>query len=100
MPVFRNPRHSWRGACQDIERERPVKTTTETTWRDQQLSLVLNRIDQYEKDQNYPEEYRTSPITSEDEFNSLLMDRKKLCDYPESVDFPFGQRPQLSGVAS
>lgn len=70
----------------------------ERLWRDTSLNKVLNRIDQYEKDQDYPVELRTSPIQSNDEFLKLLNDRKLLSDYPESIDFPFGERPILSGL--
>lgn len=71
----------------------------EREWRDVNLSKVLSRIDQYEKDQNYPENLRTSPIQSHDDFLLLLNDRKVLSDYPSAIDFPFGERPLLSGLA-
>ncbi|MDW6005505.1 hypothetical protein [Vibrio mangrovi] len=79
----------------DIEKERLYKAAVEKNWRDEQLRNVLDRIDQYEKDQNYEEAYRTSPL-SETEYAGLLGYRKLLCDYPESEDFPFGERPELS----
>ncbi|PMP51654.1 hypothetical protein [Vibrio splendidus] len=72
----------------------------ETSWRDGELEKVLNRIDQYEKDQSYPEEFRTSPIQSHDDFLLLLNDRKVLSDYPDLETFPFGERPVLSGLAN
>ncbi|MFN3019207.1 hypothetical protein ACK1CN_25020 [Vibrio coralliilyticus] len=72
----------------------------EIQWRDAELTKVLNRIDQYEKDQNYPEELRTSPIKSNEDFLKLLEDRKMLSDYPNNESFPFGERPQLSGLAN
>ncbi|MCJ8348311.1 hypothetical protein [Moritella sp.] len=70
---------------------------TEIQWRDTELSKILNRVDQYEKDQNYPVELRTSPFTAE-QFNQLLQDRKLLCDYPSVDNFPFVERPKLSGL--
>ncbi|MEI8631419.1 hypothetical protein P4S72_03375 [Vibrio sp. PP-XX7] len=72
----------------------------ETKWRDAELVRVLNRIDQYEKDQNYPEALRTSPIKSSDDFLLLLNDRKVLSDYPDAETFPCGERPVLSGLAT
>jgi len=73
---------------------------SETQWRDGELAKVLNRIDQYEKDQSYPESLRTSPIKTNEDFLMLLNDRKLLSDYPESQDFPTGERPILSGLAT
>ncbi|QUM81660.1 hypothetical protein HWV01_15910 [Moritella sp. 5] len=70
---------------------------TEINWRDSELIKVLNRIDQYEKDQNYPAELRTSPFTAE-QYNQLLQDRKLLSDYPSVEIFPFVERPVLSGL--
>lgn len=84
----------------DKERELPVKSAQETAWRDAELLKVLNRIDQYEKDKNYPAELRTSPINSEDAFLNLLKDRKLLSDYPQCEGFPFVDRPTLSGLAT
>lgn len=84
----------------DIERERPVKTAEERHWRDGKLASVLSRIDQYEKDKNYPAELRASPIKSEDDFLKLLSDRKLLSDYPSTENFPFGTRPMLSNIIS
>ncbi|AYV22357.1 hypothetical protein [Vibrio mediterranei] len=74
------------------------KQIEERLWRDSVLDKVLSRIDQYEKDQNYPEELRTSPIKSHDDFVLLLNDRKLLSDYPDTENFPFGDRPTLSGL--
>lgn len=79
----------------DIERHRPFKEEEERDWRDATLQSVLNRIDQYEKDQGYPENLRTS-LLDEAGLLALLVDRKTLCDYPESENFPFGDRPSLS----
>lgn len=73
--------------------------SVEIRWRDIELHKVLNRIDQYEKDQRYPEEYRTSPIKSHEDFALLLSARKLLSDYPDMETFPFGDRPTLSGLA-
>ncbi|CAM3170114.1 hypothetical protein [Moritella viscosa] len=82
----------------DIERERPVKIAAERNWRDGKLTQLLSRIDQYEKDKNYPAELRTSPIKSEADFLKLLSDRKLISDYPDSEAFPFGSRPSLSNL--
>ncbi|EDL52610.1 hypothetical protein VSAK1_13726 [Vibrio mediterranei AK1] len=82
------------------ELHRPDKEQQEIAWRDIELTNVINRIEQYEGDQSYPVELRTSPIKSEDEFMQLLQDRKLLSDYPETPDFPFGDRPTLSGLAT
>ena len=71
----------------------------EREWRDDELAKVLNRIDQYEKDQSYPENLRTSPINTHDDFILLLNDRKVLSDYPDAANFPNGERPLLSGLA-
>ncbi|WP_170921615.1 hypothetical protein [Vibrio paracholerae] len=84
----------------DIERHRPFKVAEEKQWRDGELTKVLDRIDQYEKDQSYPAELRTSPIKTEADYLKLLQDRKTLSDYPESDGFPFGQRPTLSSTAN
>lgn len=83
----------------DVEIHRPYKTQEEKLWRDDALKAVLDRIDQYEKDQGYPTDLRTSSLT-ESEFYELLVDRKALCDYPQSNDFPFGERPVLSQLTS
>lgn len=82
----------------DIDLERPVKTIAERHWRDSELANALSRIDQYEKDKNYPEVLRTSPIKSDADFLKLLQDRKVLSDYPDTPDFPFCTRPTLSGL--
>lgn len=79
----------------DIEKERHYQTSVEKNWRDEQLRNVLDRIDQYEKDQNYEPHYRTSSL-SDTEYLGLLGYRKLLCDYPDSDGFPFGERPVLS----
>lgn len=84
----------------DIERHRPVKIEEEKAWRNHELTKIMSRIDQYEKDQQYAVELRTSPIENNDQFLRLLQDRKALCDYPEAQDFPFSKRPNLSGVAN
>ncbi|MGF1745238.1 XkdW family protein [Vibrio minamisatsumaniensis] len=81
------------------EKQIANKQLEERAWRDSMLDKVLSRIDQYEKDQGYPEELRTSPIKSHDDFLRLLNDRKVLSDYPDSETFPFGERPILSGLA-
>lgn len=71
----------------------------EISWRDSELNKTLNRIDQYEKDQSYPENLRTSPIKTNEDFLLLLNDRKLLSDYPDTDNFSFGDRPTLSGLA-
>lgn len=83
----------------DQERHRPFKSEEEKAWRNGKLTSVINRIDQYEKDQSYPEELRTSPIKNEEQFLQLLHDRKVLSDYPDADGFPFAERPGLSGLA-
>jgi len=75
------------------------KETKERDWRDLMLAKVLNRIDQYEKDQSYADEYKTSSLTVE-QYTSLLKDRKKLCDYPDTDGFPEVDRPKLSGIVA
>ncbi|USE02732.1 hypothetical protein JKJ11_24110 [Vibrio sp. SCSIO 43133] len=92
-----NDNTSWQ---YDIERHRPFKIAEEKNWRAIELDKVINRIDQYEKDQNYPIELRTSPIASDADFLLLLEDRKILSDYPDSENFPFGERPTLSNLAN
>ncbi|XDF78829.1 hypothetical protein AAFX60_006910 [Aliivibrio fischeri] len=79
------------------ELERPIKIIQEREWRDNQLNIVLSRIDQYEKDKNYPVELQTS-LLSESQFLELLNDRKLLCDYPQQQGFPFCERPTLNGA--
>ncbi len=90
---------SWLGDewVYDQELERPIKSATEKDWRNAKLKMVLDRIDQYEKDLTYPEDLRTSPFDS-DQYTCLLKDRKLLSDYPACADFPFGERPDLSGL--
>ncbi len=80
----------------DIERHRPLKAAEEKQWRDAKLHKILSRIDQYEKDQSYPTELRTSPIRTKEDYLKLLEVRKSLSDYPDRSDFPFGDRPDLS----
>lgn len=80
----------------DIERHKQLKGMEEKQWRNEAMTRVINRIDQYEKDQNYPIELRTSPIKNETDFHKLLADRKALSDYPTSANFPFSERPKLS----
>ena len=91
---------SWTGEQfeYDKERHRPVKASEETSWRNALLTEVVNRIDQYEKDQHYPTELRTSPINDHNDFLKLLKDRKLLSDYPDTEEFPFSSRPTLSGL--
>ncbi|MEZ9503240.1 hypothetical protein AB4154_11550 [Vibrio sp. 10N.286.51.B11] len=79
--------------------QRPNKTESELDWRNSLLVKVLDRIDQYEKDQSYPSGLRTSPFTIE-QYNLLLLDRKLLSDYPNVEGFPFCERPTLSGLAT
>lgn len=89
--------HTWDDIQKDIAPPQPKKDeiiATEIIWRDSQLSVVLNRIDQYEKDQGYPVELRTSPLTAE-QYNKLLQDRKLLSDYPSVKNFPLVERPVL-----
>ncbi|WP_076589688.1 hypothetical protein [Vibrio ostreicida] len=88
------------GWAYDIECHRPIKEKEEKQWRDRALKEVLNRIDQYEKDQQYPEALRTSPINSDADLLKLIEDRKVLSDYPDTEHFPFGERPTLSGLAN
>lgn len=97
-----SPFDSWidNGWKYDIERHRPFKISEEKQWRDDMLVKVLNRIDQYEKDKNYPQELRTSPIQTESDFLKLVEERKILSDYPSNNDFPFGLRPVLSSLSS
>lgn len=80
------------------ELELEFKTHQEREWRNEELTKVLSRIDQYEKDQSYPVELQTSPLTQV-QYMSLLRDRKALSGYPQSSDFPFGERPQLESEA-
>ncbi len=61
----------------------PIKRASKSNGEMANFDKVLNRIDQYQKDQSYPEEYRTSPITSHNDFLLLLADRKLLSDYPD-----------------
>ncbi|MEL7290428.1 MAG: hypothetical protein AAGJ78_04750 [Pseudomonadota bacterium] len=98
------PYDSWQEDKQDwqydIERHLPFKIEEEKAWRNDELGKVIDRIDQYEKDQQYPLELRTSPIESNEQFLRLLHDRKTLSDYPATKNFPFGDRPVLSGLAN
>lgn len=90
---------SWDDTAQawayDIERHRPFKAKEERDWCDAMLQQVLNRIDQHDRDQNIAAELRVSALT-QDEYGALFYDRKALCDYPASTDFPFGGRPDLT----
>ncbi|WP_050799183.1 hypothetical protein [Vibrio ichthyoenteri] len=79
------------------ELERPFKERQEREWRNAQLDSVLARLDQYEKDKAYPVELRTSPLT-EEQYMTLLQDRKRLSTYPQSNGFPFGERPEFQGA--
>lgn len=95
---------SWaegKGWQYDIERHKPVKAGEERRWRDQALTQVLNRIEQYQTEQapDYPVSLRSSPIDSVDKYHQLLADKKRLCDYPDTDGFPFCERPELSGLA-
>lgn len=81
----------------DKERELPVKTELEKSWRNNMLTNVNNRIDQYLKDKEMPEEFRRSPFNEAD-FTKLAEDRALLCDYTKHPDFPFCERPKLSGL--
>ncbi|GLT20537.1 hypothetical protein GCM10007938_43220 [Vibrio zhanjiangensis] len=91
--------HSWDEETQnwlyDQERHRPIKSSEEVSWRNSELKKVIDRIDQHIKDQSAPEEYRTSPFTTE-EIRQLWLDRKMLSDYPQTDGFPFTSRPRLS----
>ena len=92
-----SPYDSWiEGRWQyDKERERIPKATAERKWRNAELRKVLDRLDQYQKDQGIPEKYRTYCLHEED-YEVLLNERKILCDYPQTKDFPFGERPVLA----
>lgn len=81
----------------DKKRELPVQTEIETSWRNRVLTNVNNRIDQYLKDKEMPAEFRRSPF-SEADFAKLAEDRALLCDYTKATDFPFSDRPSLSGL--
>lgn len=83
----------------DIELERQEKGRIERAWRDAELNKVLNRLNQYFNDQQLPDEFRRSPLTTE-QVKQLAHDRALLSDYPSEPDFPFGARPSLSGVLS
>lgn len=81
----------------DQERERPVKIANEKAWRNSTLTEVINRMDQYNQDQNLPDEFKRSPFNQE-QFLQLASDRALLSDYTETDGFPFCERPKLSGL--
>ena len=66
----------------------------ERHWRDGELQPIVQRISQYESDQNKSPEFRRSPLTVED-YNDMQADYATLCDYPDSDGFPYGSRPVL-----
>ena len=69
----------------------------ESAWRNKELNSVLNLLDQYERDQKIPYEFRTTKI-SEYEYTELLRYRKKLCDYPETSDYKIKLRPTVNTI--
>lgn len=67
----------------------------EHRWRDKELQRVLNKMDQYERDQRIDPSFRTSKL-SEYQYTELLRYRKKLCEYPETSNFKLKTRPTLN----
>lgn len=83
--------------CKVIRDPRIVdnETRAERTWRNKELNRIICKLDQYERDQRIPEEYRTSKMTEKEYFN-LLKYRKQLCDYPQTKSYKLKVRPQLN----
>lgn len=67
----------------------------EKIWRNKELNSVIAKLDQYDRDQRIPHEFRTSGM-NEYEYHELLRYRKKLCDYPETSNFSLKIRPTLN----
>lgn len=67
----------------------------ERVWRNKELSSIVSKLDQYERDQRIPSEFRTTTIT-EYQYHEMLRYRKKLCDYPSSSNFDLKIRPTLN----
>ncbi|MEI8607951.1 hypothetical protein P4S70_01970 [Enterovibrio sp. Hal110] len=79
----------------DQDKARPAKSLSERRWRDAVLAFLLQRLEQFERDLQVAEQYRTGTLTAAD-YEHLLADRKRLCDYPDAAGFPFADRPTLS----
>lgn len=67
----------------------------EKSWRNKEIQNVLNKIDQYERDQRIPHEFRTTKL-NESDYHNLLRYRKSLCEYPETNNYTLKIRPQLA----
>lgn len=68
---------------------------TEKAWRNKEIARVISKLDQRDRDQRIPSEFRTS-VMSDHEYHELLRYRKKLCEYPESSNFALRIRPTLN----
>lgn len=67
----------------------------ERVWRDKELDTVIAKLDQYDRDQRIPDNFRTSHL-SNSEYIELLRYRKKLCEYPSSSNYNIKVRPILN----
>lgn len=74
----------------------------ERNWQKSELTKVDNAIYNYRQDQLLPEVYSElrEPQYTEDDYYSLLGDRKLLVEYIKQEDFPECGRPILSGLAN
>ena len=89
--VFDENADDW---VKSVELETEFLSSVERSWRDSELRPVVDRIQQYQSNLSMPVEFQRSPLSEED-YNNLLVDYRTLCDYPESADFPRGERPTM-----
>ncbi len=85
----------------DEEKHQVDFTNQELEWQANELIKVNKAINSYQQDQPIPEIYSELRVTSytEDDYYSLLGDRKLLVEYLEQEDFLECERPTLSGLA-
>ena len=67
----------------------------EKAWRNTELTRVISKLDQHDRDMRIPSEFRTTSL-NEHQYHELLRYRKKLCEYPESSNFAIRIRPTLN----
>lgn len=93
-----SPREAhWDPETQTVIRDPNIAVSeeyTERAWRNKEIQSIVSKIDQYERDERIPQEFRTSKI-SDFEYIELLRYRKSLCDYPETNNCKLQIRPQL-----
>lgn len=75
----------------DLAFETAVRAKQERNWRDLELKKVLNSMDQISNDQRFGSVTYKGKLTLE----QLNKNRVILCSYPDTLGFPWCDRPTL-----